>query len=259
MAFRRKKLPADKDYILKRLYDLVEAEGDCLIWKGRLWKGKGSGLVCIKHQNWVTHHLAWWVHFGRVPDSWLVSQTCGNKLCLKPEHLKLIHKSEVVDREAIGRWSEARWRTVKRTTKNVVPPPKHPVVRGPEFVRSSVWYKPHGRGASVPIKTGDWVQVRWGPYILDEEGVRHRLYPDGALRFLAHYKGRSGAEWVEVFGPTEKSAIMIPLTHPSPASCLPFVYDKRPAIHKLNPRNSLLISKGRAPVLPNVTIRNKNP
>jgi len=62
----------------------VEKTDDHWIWKG----GKTNGYGVVRWNSKVTYarHVAWEIVKGYRSD--MVVSTCGNKLCVRPEHLK---------------------------------------------------------------------------------------------------------------------------------------------------------------------------
>jgi len=80
----------------KRLFDMVQLLDDCECW---IWQGQisnsGYGRLKIKdddHQvKMVSAQSASYRQFiAEVPDGYLVKQSCGNQLCINPQHLTLM-------------------------------------------------------------------------------------------------------------------------------------------------------------------------
>lgn len=86
----------------------IPAEGDCLIWQGATTTGKGRPLPNIKHNNGTNgsgRKLVMELARKRKPSPQhtLVVHTCGNRLCLNPDHLRWATVSEVRQQAALNR------------------------------------------------------------------------------------------------------------------------------------------------------------
>jgi hypothetical protein len=55
---------------------------------------------------YVAHRLSYVAHVGPIPDDAVIRQTCGNKRCIRPEHLTAASLSDV--RRERGRQSFCR-------------------------------------------------------------------------------------------------------------------------------------------------------
>lgn len=69
-----------------------KTEGGCWLWTGeRTRQGYGSLTVLTegRKQGFRVHRLSWQFAFGHIPHGQTVWQTCGEKLCVNPAHLKI--------------------------------------------------------------------------------------------------------------------------------------------------------------------------
>jgi len=79
----RRKLEAGSKY---------DPETGCTVWQGAP-KGSGYGTVYIGRdgegilRSLAVHRAAYIIHKGEIPRGRQVLQTCGNKLCINPDHL----------------------------------------------------------------------------------------------------------------------------------------------------------------------------
>ena len=67
----------------------------CWIWRGQI-SNSGYGRVMEMQDNRRTKMVSaqtasYHAFIGQVPDGHLVKQRCGNRLCVNPEHLELMH------------------------------------------------------------------------------------------------------------------------------------------------------------------------
>jgi len=80
----------------KGLFDMTRRVDDsgCWIWQGQI-SNSGYGRAMIRDLNnrvkMVSAQTASYQQFvAEVPDGYLVKQSCGNRLCINPQHLELI-------------------------------------------------------------------------------------------------------------------------------------------------------------------------
>ena len=70
-----------------------KSEGGCWLWKGI----RGLDGICGLHFDVVdgkkvimtAHRYMWILKHGEIPDDVVVRQSCGNGLCVNPEHLEV--------------------------------------------------------------------------------------------------------------------------------------------------------------------------
>ena len=65
----------------------------------------GYGLLEVKPGVWcLVHEVAWVMANDEcvVPDEFRVVQTCGNRLCVRPDHLKLVPEDEAVSAQEMA-------------------------------------------------------------------------------------------------------------------------------------------------------------
>lgn len=77
---------------------------DCLIWQGSTDTTNRYGRVSIKRpEGWrVTpaHRHVWTLLHGEIPPRHDIHHLCGNRLCVRPEHLECLSRSEHRKRHA---------------------------------------------------------------------------------------------------------------------------------------------------------------
>lgn len=69
-----------------------DAATGCWLWKGAR-TDNGYGLVRIKGRKWRIHRWVWAITHGEEPEG-DVHHTCGNRLCVTPEHLQGLTHAE---------------------------------------------------------------------------------------------------------------------------------------------------------------------
>ncbi len=69
----------------------VNSETHCWEWQGQI---SNSGRIMIQDAGMPrtvgADDASYIAFFGEIPPKYLVRQTCGNRLCINPEHLELI-------------------------------------------------------------------------------------------------------------------------------------------------------------------------
>ena len=80
----------------KRLFDMTQPLDDsaCWIWQGQV-SNSGYGRIMVSDTDntvkMVSAQAASYQQFiAEVPDGYLVKQSCGNRLCINPQHLMLL-------------------------------------------------------------------------------------------------------------------------------------------------------------------------
>lgn len=63
--------------------------GQCWIWTGYIHNRNGFGFIKEKGVPCLAHRSSYELHFGAIPKSRVVNQSCENKICVRPEHLVL--------------------------------------------------------------------------------------------------------------------------------------------------------------------------
>lgn len=73
----------------EQFFKLVRKTRSCWIWKGKVHKHRGSGQITSGGVHYTASRLAYQLLVGPVGDKTKLFQTCGEKLCVNPEHLML--------------------------------------------------------------------------------------------------------------------------------------------------------------------------
>ena len=75
---------------LEKIHARCTECGDCLLWQGKTSQAGHPALYGTTGRRSV-----WETAFGPIPAGNMVTVTCGQILCLNPDHLKLTNKAEV--------------------------------------------------------------------------------------------------------------------------------------------------------------------
>lgn len=83
----------------ERFWEKVDrgGPGECWLWTAAT--GSGYGLFRFRDSNWTAHRVSYTLEVGEIPEARKVVQSCGEKLCVNPEHLEL-----EVRMNALGVW-----------------------------------------------------------------------------------------------------------------------------------------------------------
>ena len=80
----------------QKLHDMTYLQDDtgCWIWKGQV-SNSGYGRVMEVQDDRRTKMVSaqtasYHAFIGAVPDGHLVKQSCGNRLCINPDHLEIM-------------------------------------------------------------------------------------------------------------------------------------------------------------------------
>ena len=83
--------------------------GQCWIWVGKLFQGKGYGQFGIIGRTVRAHRFSWELRFGPVPEGLCVLHQCDNPGCVNPNHLFLgTNKDNTADMDRKGRRNSRR-------------------------------------------------------------------------------------------------------------------------------------------------------
>ena len=85
----------------RRFEDMVLAGPDCWQWTGsitRLGYGQFSATTAGGRRMRPAHRVAWEQAFGAIPPAADVLHSCGNRACVRPDHLLLLVPSDAAHR-----------------------------------------------------------------------------------------------------------------------------------------------------------------
>jgi hypothetical protein len=80
--------------MMERFISKVEKTESCWNWKGATRGKNDYGAVKVDGKVVSVHKLFYIKYKGEIPAKLLVSHTCHNKLCVNPDHLKLVTAKE---------------------------------------------------------------------------------------------------------------------------------------------------------------------
>jgi len=70
----------------------TDQTGDCWLWMGG--KENGYGIMSYQGRGRRVHRLAYEHYIGSLPRHWHVHHECGNKNCIRPDHLRAMPAGE---------------------------------------------------------------------------------------------------------------------------------------------------------------------
>ena len=71
----------------QRFNNAVHPVASCHIWHGSVSKN-GYGTIGVKRQKLYAHRVAWQLAYGEYPLG-RITWVCGNKLCVRADHMRL--------------------------------------------------------------------------------------------------------------------------------------------------------------------------
>lgn len=81
----------------QRLLDSVVSDPDsgCWLWRGQI-SNSGYGRIMLSGADGrameSAHRASYLTFVGPIPDGTFVRQSCGNRLCINPEHLEVLEE-----------------------------------------------------------------------------------------------------------------------------------------------------------------------
>lgn len=72
----------------KAFWAKVDKSGECWLWQGGV-DAEGHGRIGLFRGTASPRRYAWEITNGALPSSKQVRTTCGNRLCVRPDHLRL--------------------------------------------------------------------------------------------------------------------------------------------------------------------------
>lgn len=73
---------------------IIQPDTQCWEWQGQI-SNSGRGRIMIQSEDGTTRTVSaedasYLAFIGAIPPKTLVQQSCGNRLCINPEHLALM-------------------------------------------------------------------------------------------------------------------------------------------------------------------------
>ena len=79
----------------------------CWLWTGKPAKN-GYGVISVNNTDRYAHRLSYELHIGPIPDGLTIDHLCMVRLCVNPEHLEPVTRSENTRRELIIRHNKEK-------------------------------------------------------------------------------------------------------------------------------------------------------
>lgn len=93
-----------------RFWSKVDRSGDCWLWTGAVGKGYGRfGLQAAPGKVTLAHRVSWVLTHGDLAADVLVTQTCHNRLCVRPEHVTTTDYNQVASLRGGLTGEDAAW------------------------------------------------------------------------------------------------------------------------------------------------------
>ena len=86
----------------RRFWAKVAGEGECWVWTGAR-QSSGYGCMGRDGRRFLAHRYAYELTVGPIPAGLTLDHLCGNKVCVRPEHLEPVTLAENVRRRHRGK------------------------------------------------------------------------------------------------------------------------------------------------------------
>lgn len=83
-----------RDYLLLRLGGKIRVSRYCWVWVGALSKNGYGVFNASKKNSDLAHRYLYTLIFGKMSQKLVIRHLCGNKKCVRPEHLKVGTRKE---------------------------------------------------------------------------------------------------------------------------------------------------------------------
>lgn len=83
----------ERQTLLEAFWSRVNVAGDCWLWTGRP-TAQGYGAIHWGGRHITAHRLSVEIHSGPIQDGLQVDHVCRNRLCVRPEHLRVVTDGE---------------------------------------------------------------------------------------------------------------------------------------------------------------------
>lgn len=98
----------------EKLEALTITQGRCCIWTGKSGTD-GYGTIDGNGNRVLAHRLAYTINHGPIPDGMQIDHICGNRRCVKPDHLRLATPQQNAEYRALPRLGSSGFRGVHKT------------------------------------------------------------------------------------------------------------------------------------------------
>ena len=79
--------------VMKRIEKLSHEDGDCRIWDGCVSGNGTPKMSAFKQKNLTVRRVVAELHGHKIAGK-IVTNTCGNRLCVAPEHVLVVNHSQ---------------------------------------------------------------------------------------------------------------------------------------------------------------------
>jgi hypothetical protein len=127
-----------------RFWRMVSKTEKCWPWKGYV-NSDGYGMMKVgsprRPQN--AHRVSWKLHFGKLTPEIKISQKCGNRACVNPEHLQIGQAKEHQTFEQVfwkfAKKSKGCWKWTGEIDKDGYGRMKIPQAKGKRLAHRASW------------------------------------------------------------------------------------------------------------------------
>lgn len=100
----------------QKVFARVDIKPGCWIWQGYIHKGDGYGRYRLPGMKWdkTAHRVVYELYYDEtIPSDMTIDHLCLNKLCVNPEHLQVVSRSENSKRARLNDSEETKLKRVQ--------------------------------------------------------------------------------------------------------------------------------------------------
>lgn len=86
-----------KSEAIERFYSQTIISNNCWEWTGHIMNA-GYGALSTNSGTQLVHRYAYKQFIGEIPDKMTIDHLCKNKLCVNPDHLEIVTRTENIRR-----------------------------------------------------------------------------------------------------------------------------------------------------------------
>lgn len=79
-------------FYLRFMRKVSKQNDGCWLWAGAVGSKDRVGVVTFKGKRYSAHRVSWEFKHGSIPQGVMIQRTCGERLCVNPEHMEMVER-----------------------------------------------------------------------------------------------------------------------------------------------------------------------